>query len=38
MSHHFQSPQVIENLSKKEIVFALCDKKNFLEGIFRDPL
>jgi len=37
MSHHFQSPQVIENVSKEEIAFSLCDEKNSMEGIFRDP-
>ncbi|WP_456374242.1 hypothetical protein [Thiolapillus sp.] len=38
MSHHFQSPQVIENVSKEEIAFSLYDEKNFMEGIFRDSL
>jgi len=38
MSHHFQSPQVIENVSKEEIAFSLCDEKNSMEGIFRGSL
>jgi len=38
MSHHFQSPQVIENVSKEEITFSLCDEKNSMEGIFRGSL
>jgi len=29
---------VIENVSKEEIAFSLCDEKNSMEGIFRDPL
>jgi len=35
MSHHFRSSQVIENVSKEEIVFSLCDEKNSMAGIFR---
>ncbi|WP_456373577.1 hypothetical protein [Thiolapillus sp.] len=35
MSHHFRSPQVIENGSKEEIAFSLCDEKNSMDGIFR---
>jgi len=35
MSHHFQSPRVIENVSKEKIAFSLCDEKNSKDGIFR---
>jgi len=34
MPRHYRSPQLIENVSKKEIAFSLCDKKNSMEGIF----
>ncbi|WP_456372028.1 Tll0287-like domain-containing protein [Thiolapillus sp.] len=35
MSHHFRSPQVIENVSKEEI--SLCNEKCPAQRIFRNP-